>query len=380
MLSNFIYKLKQINRGNYTNLKKYKKRSVAVVRLAQWKKMLEKERSQIVKKVKLTSTQKKEIKQFYKKHLGSKISLRWHRYYQGLSDSFDVKYVPEIIYEEMEFLLNDHDFSNTISNKLLQYRLFDTIDGVYVPKLYAQVENGFWYDCNKNKLSIEDVCKIFVDAEIVFAKPIKDSSSGKGCEIIRISDGKEIKTGKEIADYLTKFEDNFLFQEVIKCSEDVAKLHPNSVNTFRIMSVNVDNEVFVCPLVMRIGRNKNEIDNAHAGGLTVAVSYEGDILSNGITEFNERISTHPDTNINFIGYHIKNVDRVIDAVKRMHAIIPELKIASWDMTLNEKEIPTFIEINSFFQSPWLLQMTHGKGFLGEKTEEMLSILRKYRKM
>ena len=371
--------LKQMSRGDYLETKKYLKKSLFLVRCNQKRKMKGRERIKLANQVTLTKQQINEIRELFKSYLGKKTSLLWHKYYQSLSGSYDKRYIPEIIYAEMELLFNDSNIANAFSNKVIQHKYFVNTPGVYIPKFFAQVHEKRWYTLDMHEISIKEVAEIFQQAGRVFAKPISDSSSGIGCEIIKIIGGKESKTGLDISEFLNKYSDNYMFEEVIECSEDISRLHPNSVNTFRIMSYRLEGEIFLCPTIMRIGRNNNEVDNAHAGGVVVALSDDGVIVSkNAVTEFNERFLKHPNTNIVFENYRINGLGKVVSAVKSLHASIPGVGFASWDMTINKEGIPTFIEVNLISQSPWLPQMAHGKGMFSDNTEKMLEKLKEKR--
>ena len=129
------------------------------------------------------------------------------------------------------------------------------------------------------------------------------------------------------------------------------------------------------PIVMRFGQGGNKIDNAHAGGILVGVNDDGTLHKKSFTEFNDRLTEHPDTHIAFEGYKIPYVDKLINAAKKMHMLIPQLGCYNWDFTLNEKGNPVLIEVNIVGGSIWAAQMAHGKGVFGDKTAEVLQWLK-----
>ena len=225
-------------------------------------------------------------------------------------------------------------------------------------------------------MTLQQVAELLENVGEAFAKPISDSSSGIGCALIKIENGVDTESGRPVADRLAEYVDNYMISELIHCSEDVAKIHPASVNTFRIMTYRLNGEIYSCPSVMRVGRHNNSVDNAHAGGLVLGISDDGIITSrNGITEFNERVAVHPDTDITFCGYAVRNFDKCLAMARKLHALIENMDIMSWDFTINQNEEPTFIEMNTLCQSPWLPQMAHGVGIFEENTERMLRKLR-----
>ena len=173
---------------------------------------------------------------------------------------------------------------------------------------------------------------------------------------------------------------NFVVQEKLKCSESVSKLHPYSVNTFRIITYIWKNKVEFCPVIMRIGRHKSHLDNAHAGGIFIAVNQNGTLHNTAFSEFKEEYKEHPDTHVVFDGYQIKNFDKVLKAAIKMHSAIPQVGIVHWDFTINDKEDPVLIEANITGGSIWLIQMAWGCGPFGDNTKEILQWMREQKKL
>ena len=146
--------------------------------------------------------------------------------------------------------------------------------------------------------------------------------------------------------------------------------------SFRILTYIVDGVIYTSPIILRIGRDGKNCDNAHAGGLFVAVGDDGKIVSNGKTEFNDNYESHPDSNIKFNGYKIKNVDKVIKAAKEAASLVPHVGVIDWDFVLDETGDAVLLEGNMFGGSIWLIQMSHGKAVFGEKTARILQLIRK----
>jgi len=114
------------------------------------------------------------------------------------------------------------------------------------------------------------------------------------------------------------------------------------------------------------------LDNAHAGGMFIAVEDDGTLHDTAFTEFREEFTEHPDTHIRYAGYQIPLVPALIKAAERLHCGIPQLGVVSWDLTLDADGQPLLIEANTFGAGIWVFQMAHGKGMFGENTEEVLS--------
>lgn len=366
----YLY-LKKFSRGDYLAFTPLLSISLWLRRQSQKMKMSNKRRKTIADSFALNDDQKSEIDRLYMDTIGKRIPYSWHKYYAAISGKFDANFFPEVYYSELEFMANDYSYKEVFSNKLIQHSFVKSLGLVRVPQLYAYIREGKWFDSENCLIEEDDVIKLFDSKEYVFAKPFEDSCSGMGCKMLHFQNGIECKSKKNIKETLEQFNDNYMFEEVVHCSDSVSKLHPSSVNTFRIMSYIIDGQVFTCPVVMRIGRNNEVVDNAHAGGLSVAVTDNGVIVSAAVTEYNERIDVHPNSGVKFTGYKIEGFEKVLMAVKLMHLHFMSLPILSWDITLDENDAPVFIEVNSKEQGAWLPQITHGAGLFGENTRNVL---------
>ena len=128
------------------------------------------------------------------------------------------------------------------------------------------------------------------------------------------------------------------------------------------------------PLALRIGQGGSFLDNAHAGGMFIGVSDEGELGNIAFTESGLHFEEHPDTNIKFDGYKLEFVPEIIETAKKMHLNAPQLGIISWDMTIDKEGMLVLIEANTRGQSIWFPQMANGRGAFGDNTEEILKYI------
>ena len=116
------------------------------------------------------------------------------------------------------------------------------------------------------------------------------------------------------------------------------------------------------------------MDNAHAGGMFIAVEDDGTMHSAAFTEFKNVFTEHPDTHFKFEGYKIDLLPKVIDAAVKCHSFIPQVGCINWDFTIAQNGLPLLIEANMLGGGIWLFEMAHGKGAFGELTPEILQWL------
>ena len=173
---------------------------------------------------------------------------------------------------------------------------------------------------------------------------------------------------------------NFVIQNCIECCDEIKRLNPSSVNTFRIITYRWKNEVYHMPAIMRIGVGRKDVDNAHAGGIFIGISDEGILRDKAFTEFREVYDRHPDTEIVFTNYKICGFRKCLDAANLMALQLPEVGVVNWDFTIDKDYNPILIEANISGGSIWLTQMANGVGCFGDMTGEILRWIRKMRKI
>lgn len=352
---------------------------VLLCKMIETKKFKDKRRKQIYKSVRLTKEQEKEVQSFYKKHYGKKIPLIWHRHILAMTGVFDKTVIPEyIMVPEIEHYLNMWpDYCEALSDK----NLFQKTLGVHtkMPELVLSCEKGFLKNSNNEWISSNQAIEILSSSGDLFIKPSIDTNSGIGCSIINVKNGVDTYSKESIEKLLKQYNGDFIVQRVVKCSDSIRKLYPNSVNTFRVTTYRWKDKIYYFPITMRLGMGGSNIDNAHAGGICVGIKDDGKLLKVAKTEFKKEYLQHPDTNVIFEDYQVLNFKRVIEDAKRMHTLIPQIGIIWWDYTIDENEDPVLIEANFFRGSNWSQQICHGTGVFEENTEEVLEWLKSIRK-
>ena len=329
-------------------------------------------RVRIFESVELTAEQMRQIDDLYIKNYGEKIPYTWHRHYTAFTGKFDPSYFPELLYiPEFEYFMNpDRRYQDVFDNKNILPLLAKSV-GIHMPTTAFSSANGVIRD---NQYCISDIETIQrrLSEGVYFAKPAVESGSGKGCILL--------DTGDEA--FMQKIEalgKDYVVQERIRCSKSVAALHPESVNTFRVMTYIWKGSVEIVPVIMRIGQGASFLDNAHAGGMFIAVNPDGTLHEKAFTEFRDIFLEHPNTHIQFKGYQIQNYRKVIDAAVKMHSAIPQVGVVNWDFTIDENEEPVLIEANTRSGGIWIFEMAWGCGAFGEKTPEILRWIRDQKK-
>ena len=334
--------------------------------------MREPERRAIADTVVLTREQKDALDRLYLDYYGKKVSDYWHRYYTAFTGRFDPAYIPELLlmprFERFENLYGHYVrvFQDKNVVPLLAARA-----KIRCPEPKLSCVKGMYRDREDRLVSPGNAAELLGNAGEVFCKPSVDSNSGDGCFVARFEHGIDILSETPAAKILEQMGQDFVIQERLSCHESIRKLYAGSVNTFRVITYRWKNDILFTPVIMRIGRGGGFVDNAHAGGVFIAVSDEGRLHKQAFTGSREIFERHPDSQIVFDGYLIPPFPKVLAAAKHLHELIPQIGVVNWDFTIDEAGEPVLIEVNILNGGYWMPQIAHGKGLFGENTAEVL---------
>lgn len=333
-------------------------------------------RKAIYGSVSLSSDQMRQIDAFYVSHYGEKIPYVWHQYYTAFTGRFDPTYMPELIFiPEFEYFMNPFpEYVKSFGDKNVISLLAEGA-GIKTPRVLLSCTKGFFLDGKKHRMSRDAAIQTLADIGEAFIKPSVDSSSGHGCRVINMVDGRNQSDGMTTSDLIAQYQGDFVVQECIHCHDAISTLYPGSVNTFRVITYRWKDQIFHCPAIMRIGSSGGFVDNAHAGGMFIAVSDEGLLSDRAFTEFRTVYTHHPDTGIEFDRYVIPGFSQVIDAARYMHGITPQLGMINWDFTIDNTGTPVLIEANTRGGSVWLIEIAHGCCAFGDRMPEILEWIR-----
>lgn len=345
------------------------------------RKMEDPRRVSIGDSVVLSTEQKKEVDDYFSTYYGERIPYTWHKYYTAYTGHFDVRYFPELLYiPEFEYFMNERKcYQRVFADKNVTPMIAQSV-GVKTPRIHFSVSSGVYRDEDGLLTTREKAMGKLSDSGEVFIKPTVDSMSGNGCAVLNLHKGLDEISGKRLDAILSQMGENYVIQERVQCHESISNLYATSVNTFRVFTYLWKDRIEHVPLIMRIGQRGGVLDNAHAGGMFIAVEDSGSLHEVAFTEFREEYREHPDTHVIFADYSIPLVPKVIEAAEKLHSAIPQLGVVSWDLTIDKDGQPLLIEANTFGASIWFFQMAHGKGLFGENTEDILSWIREKKHM
>ncbi len=239
-------------------------------------------------------------------------------YFENLSFKQRSTYINRSVNNKYFKLLNNRDYFHIFQNK---HEFLDKFKD-YIKRDYVYLD-----DC-----TYEDYLEFAKKHEVFMAKP-DNGLCGKGIEMI---DSK----GKDLKELYEGFINNkqLLLEERIKQNKEIASIYPNSINTIRVVTININGKVSVPFVAIRIGNGGRVVDNFNNGGMFTIVDEDGVIRKPAINKENEVFDNHPFTGTPIVGFKIPMYEKIIEQCKQMATIIPEVGYVGWDMTVTDKGI------------------------------------------
>ncbi len=311
---------------------------------------------------KLSKVEKKKIKNFWMKYL-TRIDLNYHRYYIDKTGKFDVRFIPDDIFAGyIDPYLNNRQIEPGISDK----NYFDMyFKGLNMPKTYLRMINGFYLDKDYKIIDRKESIKILLDKKSFIVKPSMASYGGKGVRIFNHTSKEEIE----------KFLDNntiqnLIFQEVVQQSSQTALLHPESLNTIRIMTLLINNKIEILPsAAFRIGIGDSVVDNASFGGIYCKLNHDGTLSNFAYDAIGKKYLMHPNGG-DFKNVKINCLKEIYKLVKNAAQRMPHFRLIGWDIAIDKNDIPLIIEANLTMSGLDVIE-TIGGPLFGEFTDKIL---------
>lgn len=320
----------------------------------------------------LSDEQIKKINDYWKKYTND-FDIAYHKYYIDRTGKFDERFIPDDLFVGyIDGYLNNRAIEPGVADK----NYFDLyLKGFKLPKTYVHLINGVLEDENYNIITKEEAIDILSKADGITIKPSMASYGGKGVKFLNKP------TKDELIEFFNNLnEENLIFQETVKQSIETSKLHPDSLNTIRIMTLIIDGEVKVLPwCAFRMGIGKSKVDNASFGGIYCKIEEDGTLSSFAYDALGNKFDKHPDGG-DFSSVKFMFMDKVKELVKESAQRFPHFRLIGWDIAIDENNEPIIIEANLTMSGMDVIETICGPLF-GEYTEKVLDevFLQKHKK-
>ncbi len=171
----------------------------------------------------------------------------------------------------------------------------------------------------------------------VFVK--SDTSwGGQGIHKIDVDESTDVEkiVAELVKEYCPQGHDGLVVAEkTIAQHEAMAKLHPQSVNTLRIITIKMkDRTVNFYPFI-RVGLGDAFVDNGGAGGAICALDPETGVVVGAATEERVFYTEHPDTHEPLVGFRVPYYEQAVELAKELAEVVPQCRLVGWDLALTE---------------------------------------------
>lgn len=297
---------------------------------------------------------------------GVRVNNKYFSLYNTYNETFDPRYVPDdLYYGTIDPYFNRALDCAAIDDKNLYDLYFP--DALQPLTVFRKV-NGVFQDKQYRLIDEEVIVGRCKEAKRVVLKKAVGSDGGHGIAFWEVTDGVE-----KLKQKLQELGDNIVVQELIHQHENIAKLHPQSVNSIRILTLNWKNEIHVLSAIIRMGANGNNVDNGHSGGVFAGIDDDGRLKSSAFTYMTGQrfLNEHPTTHAVFSDCIIPNFDKCKAMVKRLAPRLGRIsRLTSWDLSVNETGEPILIEVNLAYGGLFFHQIANGPVF-GDMTKDII---------
>lgn len=176
---------------------------------------------------------------------------------------------------------------------------------------------------------------------------------------------------KELKLILSSYSSDFVIQRKIVQSEFTAQFNETSVNTFRIVTLFINNKVSLCFGVLKLGSSGRIVDNGANGGLWVGIDKDGKLNDWG-TNFKLRFSSSHN-GVSLKDKIIPNYQAIVDLAIKGHMHIPTCGLVAWDIALDTDNNPLLVEANLWWPGISYGEICNGPAF-GDRTDEVIDFV------
>lgn len=300
---------------------------------------------------------------FWKKY--KKISPKWGWYYASKNGIEDPRYIPnDLYYTKIDQHFNNRKLGWGFNDKNYYSLIFP---GVRQPETVVRKIGGLLEDEHYGLLTKEAALASICQNDEVVCKPTLESGSGRSIQFWNTrTDRDKIKAFIDDAN-----EKDWIIQKIIKQHSELNKVHATSINTLRIVSILMQDGVYVLSSNLRMGSGGGRIDNVTAGGISAGINPDGTLKKYATAYFSgERFERHPSSGLVFEGFVVPGYQKAVGMVKSIHTLIPHFRLVSWDIAICEDGEPMLIEANMRKGGINLNQFNNGPLF-GDMTERVL---------
>ncbi|HLP02507.1 MAG TPA: sugar-transfer associated ATP-grasp domain-containing protein [Opitutaceae bacterium] len=161
----------------------------------------------------------------------------------------------------------------------------------------------------------------------------RDAACGQG---VRLVHAAEVDTAAKFHALLARYAGGLVVEELIRQAAEMAAFHPSSVNTVRIITLNLGASPVLYNPMLRTGSGGAIVDNGGAGGILAAIDIAtGEIMTDGQNREGIVFPRHPDTGIVYRGRRLPRWSELLALAQTLCQVVPTNRYTGWDLALAE---------------------------------------------
>lgn len=302
----------------------------------------------------------REVKDYWKKY-GIRPKKYWYQVYGDAIQKFDPRYISDTIwFGKVLPYYNNLLFLRAYTDKGMLDRF---ITGVKLPENVVKNLGGTFYTNDNQVISEEEAIRRCAEEDCLIFKPSIDSGTGRLIQFYE----KDKMGEADVKKYFEEYRANFVAQKIVKQHAKLAEIHPESLNTIRVISFRFHGEVHILSAQLRMGAGDARIDNYSAGGIACAIKEDGWLCDEAITKKYTWTDSHP-SGRKFNTIQVPSYDKVVELIQKIHPQLPYYNIIGWDFAIDEVGDPVLIEFNV---TPGQNEAGSRQPSFGDLTDEVL---------
>lgn len=208
--------------------------------------------------------------------------------------------------------------------------------------LFKEFLGRDWLDINNsNEMQFVSFCRKY---PVIFIKEI-NGYRGIGTRKVET---ENLNAKKMYDELISDTDSHYIAEEQITQIRELSDFHPWSINTIRIVTLfdNKNDKVHIMNARLRVGNEKNSVDNLHFGGIGANIDIStGIINSEGRDAKNKIYISHPITGKVFPGFEIPYWKDCITYIEKAARLLPTVRYVGWDVVIKENGTFLLIEAN-----------------------------------
>ena len=312
----------------------------------------------------LSREQLRTCREYYRRWF--RLNPSFHEFYYEKTGIFDPRFIPNDIYfSYIDTYYNNGKYAAVLDNKCYYARMFGNL--CRQPRVFAYRMNRIWFDEQMSPLSDEELIRRVSGAKELVVKKANDSCGGHGVHFVT-GEGEEICAAFQKA--VSQMPNDIVVQYPVRQHPALNKVHADSVNTIRVFSLYRKGQVKIYSTALRMGIGGARVDNGSSGGIVSGIEADGRLKPYAYTTKGEKFFTHPTSGVKFDEIVVPAYAEILEITKKLHPLIPDFRMVSWDFSVDDEGHPVMIEANLRSGGLIFHQLNNGPLF-GDDTEEIL---------